>query len=351
MEFCNFGIAGAGLIAKFHARAIKAIPGARLIAIASRTESRAKALAAEFAVEAVRGYEALIAREDIDVVTVCTPSGAHTEVAIAAAKAGKNVIVEKPLEITLEKCDRIIEACRKNRVKLGVIFQSRFFDASRIVKNAVEDGRFGRLTMADAYVKWWRSQEYYDKGQWKGTWALDGGGALMNQSIHAVDLLLWLVGPIKKVAAYVKTLAHKGIEVEDTAVAAIEFENGALGVIEGATSAFPGFLKRIEISGDKGTAVLEEEDIVSWMFDVDRPEDEKIRKDFSRKRSGAGGAADPAAIGVEGHTRQFEDFIRAIRENRTPAVSGEEGRKAVELVLAIYRSSQIGKCVELPLRQ
>jgi len=351
MKTYNFGIAGAGLISRFHAKAIKSISNARLVAVASRTEEKAKAVAKEFGAEHIAGYDDLAKHPEIDIITVCTPSGAHMDVAVAAARAGKHIIVEKPLEVTLERCDRIINACKASGVKLAVMFQSRFFRGSSLLKKAIEQGRFGQLTVASAYVKWWRSQEYYDTGQWKGTWALDGGGALMNQSIHAIDLLQWFAGPVKSVSAYTGTLAHKGIEVEDTAVAALEFENGALGVIEGATSVFPGFLKRIEISGERGTVILEEEDIKTWKFAREFPEDEEIRKEFAGRKSGPGGAADPGAISFEGHKKQFSDFLEAIEENRRPLVDGEEGRKAVEIILAVYRSSQTGQKVNLPFRE
>ena len=176
----------------------------------------------------------------MEAVTIATPSGAHMEPAVAAAKAGKHVVVEKPLEVTLKKCDRIIEACDKAGVKLAAIFPSRFHDSSKLMKQAVDAGRFGRLTLGDAYVKWYRTQQYYDSGAWRGTWALDGGGALMNQAVHTVDLLAWLMGPVAEVQANTATLAHERIEVEDTAVATLQFANGALGIIEATTAAYPG---------------------------------------------------------------------------------------------------------------
>ena len=350
MKVYGFGIAGAGLISRFHAQAIKSLPNARLVAVASRTEKRARPVAEEFASDCEPSYEKLVSRPDIDVLTVCTPSGAHAEVAILAASAGKHVMVEKPLETTLERADLIRDACRKAGVKLAVVFQSRFSHASSLLRKAIEEGRLGRITLADAYVKWWRSQEYYDTGVWKGTRSLDGGGSLMNQSIHAIDLLQWFAGPVKAVSAFSGLLAHDRIEVEDTAVAALEFESGALGVVEGTTAAYPGFLKRIEISGEKGTVIMEEEDILTWKFREERPEDDRVRKEFASRKSSGGGAAEPGAISVEGHIKQFADFIEAIEEDRPPLVDGVEGRKAVEIVLAIYQSAKTGKRVTLPLR-
>ncbi len=199
-------------------------------------------------------------------MTICSPSGAHLDPALAAAKAGKHVVVEKPLEITTARCDEIIQATDAAGVKLGVTFQSRFHQASQLLKQAMVEGRFGTVTLGDAYVKWFRSQQYYDSGAWRGTWKLDGGGALMNQAIHSVDLLLWLMGDVVEVHARTATMTHQRIEVEDVAVATLQFRSGALGVIEATTTAYPGSLKRIEICGSGGMAVLEEEDLKQWQF-------------------------------------------------------------------------------------
>jgi UDP-N-acetyl-2-amino-2-deoxyglucuronate dehydrogenase len=255
--------------------------------------------------------------------------------------------VEKPLEITTERCDQIIEACEKAGVKLAVTFQSRFHESSKLMKQAVDEGRFGQITMGDSYVKWYRSQEYYDSGAWRGTWALDGGGALMNQAIHSVDLLVWLMGPVAEISAMTATMTHERIEVEDVAVANLKFTSGALGVIEATTTAYPGALKRIEISGSQGTAILEEEDIKMWQFAEETPEDEAIRTRMAGKTESGGGAADPSAISHHGHTMVFEDFITAINENRPAAVDGHEGRRSVEVIRAIYESAKTGQKVTL----
>ena len=236
----------------------------------------------------------MLADPRIQIVTIGTPSGSHLEPAVAAAKAGKHVIVEKPLEITLKRCDAIIAACKKSGVKLSTILPSRFHDGNRELKRAIDAGRFGQLTLGDAYVKWFRTQAYYDSGAWRGTWELDGGGALMNQAIHSVDLLTWLMGPVAEVQAQTATLAHERIAVEDTAVATLRFANGALGVIEASTAAFPGYLKRIEINGSEGSAVLEEEDLKHWDFAKSLKRDEAIREQMLKHRSTGGGAADPS---------------------------------------------------------
>jgi UDP-N-acetyl-2-amino-2-deoxyglucuronate dehydrogenase len=263
----------------------------------------------------------------VQIVVIGTPSGAHMEPAVAAAKAGKHVIVEKPLEITLKRCDKIIEACRANNVTLSTIFPSRFHDSAVEIKRAMEAGRFGQLTVGDAYVKWYRTQQYYDSGKW----------------------LLWLMGPVAEVTAQAAMLAHERIAVEDTVVATLKFESGALGVIEATTAAFPGYLKRIEIHGSAGSAVMEEEDIVKWDFAKEQKRDAAIRAAAAAKKSGGGGASDPAAIGHHGHARQFADILDAIKKGRAPRIDGPQGRTAVEVILAIYKAAETGRAVRLPL--
>ena len=343
----GFGIIGCGMIANFHARAIADISDAKLVACYNRTAPKADKLAAEFGCEAYTDLEQMLSRDDLDVVTICSPSGAHMEPCLAAAQAGKHVIVEKPLDVTLERCDAMIEACNKAGVKLATIFPSRFHRSSKLMKQAVEGGRFGKLTLGDAYVKWFRTQEYYDSGAWRGTWQLDGGGALMNQAIHSVDLLLWLMGPAIEVVGHTATLAHERIEVEDVATATIRFANGALGVVEATTAGFPGSLKRIEITGSKGTAILEEEDIIKWEFAETTEEDNELRQEMMGKTKTGGGAADPAAIGHHAHAELFRDFLVAIQDDRSPSIDGFEGRRSVELILAIYESAKTGKAVKL----
>ena len=346
----GFGIIGCGMIATFHARALAEIRGAKLIGCYDAISAASERTAAEQGCQAYTDLKDLLADQRIDVVTICTPSGAHMEPAVAAAKAGKHVVVEKPLEITLRRCDRIIEACRKHRVVLSTIFPSRFHTSSLELKKAVDQKRFGRLTMGDAYVKWFRTQEYYDSGAWRGTWDLDGGGALMNQAIHSVDLLTWLMGPVTEIRAQTATLAHRRIDVEDTAVATLRFKSGALGVIEATTAAWPGYLKRIEIHGSQGSAVLEEEDLKVWDFAKKRASDRAIHKRMAAQRSGGGGASDPSAIGHHAHAMQFRDVLRAIRTGKNPAIDGAEGRRSVEIILGIYKAAETGKTIRLPLK-
>lgn len=256
----QFGIVGLGMIADFHARAIRAMSGGRgtLVACCSRHKEKADAFARKFDCAPYASLEDFLRHPGLQIVTVCTPSGTHRETALAAAAAGKHLLVEKPLEITARRCRAIVEACRSRGVLLAGIFPSRFHEAARAVKGAIDRGRLGRITLGSAYVKWYRSQEYYDRGGWHGTRQWDGGGALMNQSIHAIDLLQWFMGPVASVHAFTATLGHERIEVEDNAAAALRFVNGALGAIEGSTCVFPGFLKRIEVSGTRGSIILQE---------------------------------------------------------------------------------------------
>jgi UDP-N-acetyl-2-amino-2-deoxyglucuronate dehydrogenase len=351
MKQHGIGIVGCGMIAEFHTRAINEIPDARVVAAWSRNaDNGAK-------IERLAGggcrifddIDAMLAHPGLDVVCICTPSGAHMDPAVRAAEAGKHVVVEKPLEITLPRCDAIIEACDAAGVRLCTIFPSRFSAANLRLKEAIDLGRFGRLTLGDTYVKWWRTQQYYDSGGWRGTWDLDGGGALMNQAIHNVDLLYWLMGDVAAITAMTATLAHQRIEVEDTAVAALRFRNGALGVIEAATSAYPGILKRTEIHGDRGSARVEQDDLTLWDFQEKVPSDNEVFAAMAGQSGFKAGASDPRGITHVGHRDQLADFLRAIDEGRPPLVDGREGRKSVEIIRAIYRSAEKGVQVMLPL--
>lgn len=347
----RFGIVGCGMIADFHAQAIDSIRGAKLVACTDRRQKAATEFAKRQGIVAHVTLKEMLADPQLDIVTICTPSGAHLEPALAAIRAGKHVIVEKPLEITLGRCDRIIAAAEKQGVTVSTIFPSRFHAASRAMKQAVEAQRFGKLAIGNAVVKWYRTQEYYDSGAWRGTWELDGGGALMNQAIHSVDLLLWLMGPVLSVTARTATRAHKRIAVEDVAVATLEFENGALGILEATTAVYPGYLKRIEIHGSEGSAVLEEEDIAAWEFSKKLRGDKAILKQLAGATTTGGGAADPAAIGFAGHAAQFQDVLKAIQAGRRPLIDALEGRRSVELILAVYKAAETGKAVQLPLRR
>ena len=342
----GWAIIGCGMIAKFHAKAIAEIKGSKLVACHSRSLDKANEFAAAFGGTGYDDLRKMLANPAVDVVTICTPSGAHLEPGLEAAKAGKHVLVEKPLEVTTARCDKLIDACSKAGVQLGTIFPSRFHQSAQLMKAAVEKGRFGTISLAAAYVKWFRTQAYYDSGKWRGTWELDGGGALMNQAIHSVDLLLWLMGPVKSVSAMTALRAHERIEVEDAATAILEFESGALGTIEATTAAYPGTLKRIEIAGAHGSATLEEEAIKQWSFSKAVKSDAKILEQMTSNVTG-GGAADPAAIGHKAHRDLFVNFLHGIKNGLPCSIDGLEGRRSVELITAIYKAAKRGTRLRL----
>ncbi len=344
MRTWNFGVVGAGLIADFHARAIRDIPNAKFVACCDNVMPKAEALAGKYGARAYSNYEEMVKSDDIDIVTIATPSGLHMEPTVAAAKAGKHVICEKPVEITLERIDAMIAAHKKAKTRLGGIFPYRFNDLMVPLREAIQSGRFGTITYASVYVPWWRTDAYY-KDSWHGTQKLDGGGALMNQSIHMVDMLCDLMPPIESVQAYTATLGHT-METEDTAVAALRYKTGALGIIYGTTASFPGQFRRFEITGTKGTVINVEDSITVWQFADEKPEDEQVRQSFM-KIQGGGGVADPAAITHENHTRNFKAFLEALEKGKDFWISGPEARKAVEVILAIYRSAKEKRLVKL----
>lgn len=337
----GFGIIGCGMISNWHVQAISRIQEARLVGAADVNEVSRAAFAEKYGVIAFNQVEGLLDCPEIDVVCICTPSGLHAPLALKAANAGKHIIVEKPMAIDLKEVDEIIDACEANNIKLAVISQLRFSDAVCKLRNAVENGLLGKLITGDIYMKYYRSQEYYDNGSWRGTLKMDGGGALMNQGIHGVDLLQYIMGPVKSVFAYARTLARK-IEVEDTAAAVLEFKNGALGIIQGTTSIFPGSPRRLEICGDKGTIVLEEDSIASWVI-----EGLELSEDITLGRTNFGASRNPMAISMEGHIKQIIDMADAIRNDRKPLVDQYEGRKPIEIIMAIYESSRTGRLVNL----
>lgn len=332
----NFGIVGAGLIADFHARAIQSLENARLIGICGTNREKALKLAEKYNCKVYTDYSEMLRSGEIEIVTIATPSGAHMEPAIEAANCGLHVLCEKPLEITLERIDRMIEAHLKAGTYLGGIFNFRFDETVEIIKNAVDGGRLGIITYAAVYVPWWRSDEYYEG--WHGTWNLDGGGALMNQSIHMIDLLQYIMGSVESLGAFISNSGHPQIETEDTAVSILQFKNKALGLIYGTTASYPGQFRRMEISGTKGTVVLVENSLKVWQFADMNEEDERIIQRYGSVEGG-GGVADPAAISFKGHAKNIAAFIKAIEEKRTFEINGSEARKAVAIILDIYNAS------------
>lgn len=336
----GFGQVGLGMVAAYHAEAIRALEArhnVRLAGVAARDPERARAFAERHGVPFHTGdLAALLARPDIQVVCVLTPSGAHLEPALQAIAAGKHVVIEKPLEITLERVDTLLAAAREAGLMVSAIFQARFSPGARALRAAVDAGRFGRLVLCSAYVKWHRGAAYYTG--WKGTLGLDGGGAVMNQAIHALDLLQWLAGMPTEVFAWTTRRVHEGIEAEDTACAAFRFAHGGLGVLEATTAAYPGWGRRLELCGESGSAAIEDDRIVRWDFRDPEAGDAGLLA--AAAGAGASGAGAPDQISSLGHQLQLEEVVEALRGRAPLSVSGQDARQAVALVGAIYQSAR-----------
>lgn len=343
-------VVGAGNISAAHVFAVQGLPNARLVGVVGRTagtgSQRATELARTHGVPRFASLEEAVARPEVDVVAICTPSGAHLEPALIAIAAGKHVIVEKPIEITVERSHRLIEAADAAGVTVGAIFMSRFAPANAFAKQAIEEGRLGRLLQVDGHVKWWRDQAYYDSGAWRGTRELDGGGALMNQGIHQVDVLQWLAGPVDEVFAYAGTLNHERLEVEDTLVGVLRYQSGAYGQLATATSLWPGSPKALHVHGTEGFLKIEDDMLVDWRT---RSGGDAERAELLARYggSGQGGSSDPMAISFQNHLLQYEDFLAALDSGRQPAIDGREGIRAVALVEAFYASARTGRPVGL----
>ena len=339
MSQIGFGIVAAGMIGKVHAEAIAAIPEAKLVGVYSRNLSSASALAAKYNAEAFDDYEKFLSNSEMQLVCICSPSGMHLEHGSTAARAGKHILVEKPIETNLEKADALIQVCKQANVRLGVIFQSRFLEAVQTIKSAVEAGKLGKLYLADAYIKWYRAPEYY-ADSWHGTMALDGGGALINQAIHTIDLLRWIAGEVDSVFAMKSALRYPQIEGEDTLVGNIRFKNGALGAVVATTSVKPGFKRRLELSGENGTIILDGDAIGTWVIEGEE-------STAGGQAQLTDGSSNPAAISNEGHRLQLVEMINAIKEKREPSINGAESRNSLELVRALYESAESGQVVHL----
>lgn len=338
MKKLNFGIIGCGRIAYKHAEAIKNNEKANLLYVCDIIEERAVDYKNKYgAEEYFTDYYEMLKRSDLDAVNICTPSGIHAEMGIAAANAGKHVIVEKPMALSLKDADELINACDENGVKLAVCFQNRFNPPVQKLRKALEEGRFGKLTHASAVVRWFRPQDYYDQAPWRGTWAMDGG-CLMNQSIHNIDLLQWMMGPVESVFGYTATNLRQ-IEAEDVGVAVLKFKSGAVGVIETSTTIYPENLEEtLAIFGENGTVVLggiAVNKIETWKFADTQDEDlEKEQQDV------------PNVYGF-GHNALLEDFIQAVILDKKPYIDGEEGKKALGIILGVYDAVKLRKEIVL----
>ena len=334
----NVGLVGAGNISDTHARAALAA-GLRIEGIHGDNRDKARTLADRHGTTAFDSLDALLAQPSLDLVIIGSPSGRHAEQAIAAARRGRHVLIEKPLDITTARIDALAQEVERAKITLGVIFQDRLKPDVVEMKRRLDAGELGTPLVATAEVKWSRPPEYYSASRWRGTWALDGGGALMNQGIHTVDLLLWLCGPVARVYGRTSTACHD-IEVEDTAVALLEFASGALGTLTATTCAYPGRPRRIEIVGSKGTAVLEGDLLSGQDGQVGRVG--QVRQVGQDARQ-----ASPVVSDVSAHQAVFEDFIRACATGTPPNCGGDEGRRSVQLIEAIYQSSRLARPVDV----
>ena len=329
----KIGIVGAGNIAGIHAQSIQESHNSGLVSIYSRTEKNAKTFSEKYDVRWFTDWNAFISDPELDAVSICSPNGNHLDYGKKAAQAGKHVIVEKPIEVTLERARRLIQVCEENKVALAVIYQSRYIPEIKEIKRKLDEQLIGKIFMADAYIKWFRDQDYYDSGAWRGTLALDGGGVLINQAIHTIDLLQWFMGDVESIYGKTGTLTHERLEGEDNAVAVVKFKSGAMGVIEGSTSIQPAQPRRIEMHGEKGTIILDGDDAK-----ILKPGSKTSEKE---DKGPATGAASPFGdFSTQPHLKQFEAIAEAIRSGKEPPVSGKESLKSLAIVLAIYESSK-----------
>ena len=334
----NIGILGLGAGAEKHAEAIMGIKNAKLLSVSSRNMEKRRAWMQKYGCEACINPRDLFLDSRLDIIIVATPSGMHGENAIYALNTGHHVIVEKPLDITTARCNQIIRNEEKTGKRCFTVLQNRYSDSIQTIKKAIDEGRLGTITMASAYQKWWRDPSYYSSSDWKGTLRMDGGGCLMNQGIHALDLLIYLAGRIEAVTAIKTKRFHKDIETEDTLVSALEFESGALGTIECSTCSWPGTERRIEIRGTEGSIIAEDDRIVLWQFREEQPDDRLIRIRFSGKSDSAA-ASNPMQFSSECHRRQLEDIISALTYDEPCITDSRAGREAVHAVESIYESA------------
>lgn len=336
----NFAVIGCGMVANTHIAALREIPEAQISGVWDISQEITHAFAQKYEVKPYSSFEEVAADKEVQAVCLCMPPAYHVDYGIKLARQGKHIFVEKPISVDVDQGAELVAACRQEGVKLAVVFQNRFTPAAQTVKQALNQGLLGKLVLGDAYVKWYRSPEYYSSNKWRGTWKVEGGAALINQAIHTIDLLQWFMGGVKSVAGFIRTSTHK-IEAEDVGVAVVDYTNGAIGVIEGSTAVVPGFKERIEIHGQKGSIALEGGNITMWKVEGCQ------ESDYVKPQTVSYGDTNSPAISYVNHQEQLIDFISAIKEGREPAVTGEEGLKALRIISGIYASSQERKVISL----
>lgn len=340
MPKIGVGIIGTGSIVNTYVKCIEEIEDTKLIALYTESSSRVKEAEKLFGAPILYDLEAFLSHPEIDVVCICNKSGLHGAAAIRVAYAGKHVLCEKPIEVTTEKVDTIIEACQENNIFLGCVLQNRCANDYKLIEKAVKNGSIGKLLFGNAHINWYRSKEYYADNPWRGTKEFDGGAAFMNQGIHTIDLLLNLMGDVTSVFGNMKTMVHN-IECEDVGTGILNFKNGAIGTITASTAMFPGYPERLEIFGETGSILMEAGKITKWNVE-NQPAPDSMNSAGSRS-----GASDPTSIGHLNHKTVIQDMIDAIKDNKSPMVSGKEARKAVAVITALYQSSKEEKLIHL----
>lgn len=346
MKKFKFGLIGGGMAGPLTAEALKDIPKAELIAFSDLNSDLFPKYKDYGAKNFYLDYKDMLKQDDIDIVCIATPPFHHKEATIEASKAGKHVIVEKPIAINLLEADKMIESCKNFQVQLGVISMYRFMEPAKIIKKALEENRLGKIISASCIGKSYRDNDYYNMAQWRGTWQGEGGGSLISQTIHFIDLLIYFLGDVESISGEYRTTIHPKIEVDDLAVANLSMKNGAIVNIFSSTSTQPGYPRRLEIHGEKGTIILEEEKIVEWKVQGMEEEEflTKVEKDSGDTSSKAG------FINSEYHRQQIQDFIMALKEERSPMIDGYEGRRTLEVIRGIYQSNDLNKKVVIPIK-
>jgi predicted dehydrogenase len=343
----GFGILGAGLVSPFHAKAVKASKGGKLVAFCDMAKDRVEKMAAEYGAKAYASLDDMLKDPAIHVVNVCLPNHLHHGAVMKCAAAGRHVLTEKPPAMTLRETDEMIAACKKAGVKFGCTVQCRVRASIQAIRKAVADGRFGKLLHADAYMKWFRSTEYYHSDAWRSS-RKSGAGVTVQHAFHYIDLLQYLMGPAKRVHARMSNLAHPSVKLEDTLLAFVDFKNGAQGVVQASTGLWPGTDVRVEVNGADGTAIMVGEKMVSWKFREERPEDEAIRQLGNASQGTA--ATGPAAFGFADHGVVIQDMIHAVNANREVVIPVSSVRPTLEMVLAMYHSAAKRQPVDLPVK-
>lgn len=342
----GFGLLGTGLIAPFHARALQASSRARLVAAVDLDGGRLKKFTSEFGCRGYSSLDEMLADPEVRVVNVLTPNHLHHDAVLQAAAAGRHLLIEKPPAMSLQEVDGMAQACQVANVKVGVVLQCRTRKPVQAIRQAIRSGRFGRILQADTFMKWFRAADYYRMDAWRMS-QKSGAGVTIQQAFHYIDLLHFLAGPVKQVHAQMRNLTHPGVKIEDTLLSFVEYESGALGVVEASTAHWPGTDVRIEINGENGTAIMVGERMDTWRFRDDRPEDDEIRLYGSAAvATGATGAAD---LGFHDHQAVIEDMVDAIEQNREPVISLRSVRHTLEWALAMYKSAAQNAPVQFPL--